>query len=92
MLDMAAPINAEVIGLLLQELMQGGAVSCDLQAWRARGFSLTFCAEDDLPAQACPVAETDRHQVFLVAASRHCATLTQDYTQAVGIVVATLQE
>ena len=58
---------------------------------RARFPDLHFteCSEDDVSPRFAPQLETAGHALFLVSgASGHCLELTNDFSLATGVVVA----
>lgn len=52
----------------------------------------THCSEDDIPANARPVAEAQGFDVYLVAGGDGCLSLTNDTSVAAGIVIAEHEE
>ncbi len=85
---MALPITAAVVERMLRQLSQPDGSSFDVALWRMQGYAVTLCSEDELPARSSPVASCERYRLFLVDGSQHCARLTRDYDQAMGVVVA----
>lgn len=54
------------------------------------GVHFTLCMDDDILANAKPVAERPGFNVYLVNSSDHCSVLTNDLDCASGIVLAEL--
>lgn len=52
----------------------------------------TFCNDDDMPARMPPVLEGESFNLYLVSGSEHCLSLTNDPLQAIGVVVASVDE
>ena len=52
----------------------------------------TFCNDDDMPARLPPALQSGRFNVYLVGGGEHCLSLTQDMEQAIGIVLAQVDE
>ena len=60
------------------------------QTWPNLRF--TFCNDDDMPARLPPALQRERFNLYLVGGSEHCISLTDDPLQAVGVVVAQVDE
>ncbi|EXF44761.1 hypothetical protein BAY1663_02834 [Pseudomonas sp. BAY1663] len=52
------------------------------------GIHFTCCMDDDVVANAKPVAERPGFNVYLVNSSQHCSVLSNDLDAASGIVLA----
>lgn len=52
----------------------------------------TFCNDDDMPARLPPALRNGKFNVYLVGGSEHCLSLTTDYEQAIGVVLAQVDE
>jgi hypothetical protein len=65
-----------------------------MAALKSRWPSLrfTFCNDDDMPARMPPVLQGERFNLYLVSGSEHCLSLTVDPLQAIGVVVAGVDE
>ncbi|WP_036523964.1 DUF6129 family protein [Nitrincola sp. A-D6] len=50
--------------------------------------SLTCCSDNDIPGQARPAYQGSGFDLYLVDATAHCASLTNDLTIACGVVLA----
>ncbi|TBU98821.1 DUF6129 family protein [Stutzerimonas kirkiae] len=55
---------------------------------RHPGVHFTVCMDDDIPANARPIAERPHFNLYLVNSSTHCSVLTNDPEAASGIVLA----
>jgi hypothetical protein len=60
------------------------------QTWPDLRF--TFCNDDDMPARLPPTLKCEKFNLYLVGGSEHCISLTDDPMQAIGVVVAELDE
>ncbi|MHC8286918.1 hypothetical protein AFK24_25945 [Pseudomonas syringae] len=56
------------------------------------GVHFTCCMDDDIVANARPVAHCPGFNVYLVNSSSHCSVLTNDLEAASGIVLAQVIE
>ena len=52
------------------------------------GIHVSVCSENDISSRLKPVAENTVAEIYLVASSDHCLSLTNDAAAATGIVVA----
>jgi hypothetical protein len=52
----------------------------------------TFCNDDDMPARMPSALQRDSFNLYLVGGSEHCLSLTTDTEQAIGVVVACVDE
>ncbi|MBU0622573.1 MAG: hypothetical protein KJ795_12085 [Gammaproteobacteria bacterium] len=52
----------------------------------------TFCNDDDMPARLSPALRGEGFNVYLVGGGEHCLSLTQDIGQAIGVVLAQVEE
>lgn len=52
----------------------------------------TFCSDDDMPARLPPALQGGKFNVYLVGGGEHCLSLTQDMEQAIGVVLAQVDE
>jgi hypothetical protein len=52
----------------------------------------TFCNDDDMPARLPPSLRSGNINVYLVGGGEHCLSLTQDMDQAIGVVLAQVDE
>lgn len=52
----------------------------------------TFCGDDDMPARLPPTLQGGRYNLYLVGGGEHCLSLTQDIDQAIGVVLAEVEE
>jgi hypothetical protein len=52
----------------------------------------TLCNDDDMPARLPPALKREKFNLYLVNGSEHCVSLTDDPQQAIGVVVAEVDE
>ena len=60
------------------------------QTWPNLRF--TLCSDDDMPARLPPTLRRERFNLYLVSGSEHCLSLTDDPLQAIGVVLARVDE
>lgn len=60
------------------------------QKWPELRF--TYCNDDDMPARLPPALKREKFNLYLVNGSEHCLSLTDDQLQAIGVVVASVDE
>ncbi|MDP2805981.1 MAG: DUF6129 family protein [Gallionellaceae bacterium] len=60
------------------------------QTWPELRF--TFCNDDDMPARLSPALQREKFNLYLVNGSEHCLSLTDDPLQAIGVVLAEVDE
>lgn len=60
------------------------------QSWPELRF--TFCNDDDMPARVRPALQGAGFNLYLVGGGEHCLSLTQDMEQAIGVVLAQVDE
>lgn len=60
------------------------------QSWPQLRF--TFCNDDDMPARMPPVLRSERFNLYLLGGGEHCLSLTADPGQAIGVVLAQVDE
>jgi len=60
------------------------------QTWPDLRF--TLCSDDDMPARLSPVLRREKFNLYLVNGSEHCLSLTDDPLQAIGVVLAWVDE
>jgi hypothetical protein len=59
-------------------------------AWPDLRF--TLCNDDDMPARLPAALKRERFNLYLVNGSEHCLSLTDDPSQAIGVVLACVDE
>lgn len=74
---------------LLGELSEQSMASLK-KTWPELRF--TFCNDDDMPARLPPSVTRERFNLYLVNGSEHCLSLTDDPQNAIGVVVACVDE
>lgn len=52
----------------------------------------TLCNDDDMPARLPAALKRDKFNLYLVSGSEHCLSLTDDPLQAIGVVLAGVDE
>jgi len=52
----------------------------------------TLCNDDDMPARLPPALKREKFNLYLVNGSEHCLSLTDDPQQAIGVVLAEVDE
>jgi hypothetical protein len=52
----------------------------------------TFCNDDDMPARLPPALRRERFNLYLINGGEHCLSLTDDPLQAIGVVLASVDE
>ena len=52
----------------------------------------TLCNDDDMPARLPPALKREKFNLYLVNGSEHCLSLTDDPSQAIGVVLASVDE
>jgi hypothetical protein len=60
------------------------------QMWPELRF--TLCNDDDMPARLPPALKRAKFNLYLVSGSEHCLSLTDDPLQAIGVVLAEVDE
>ena len=60
------------------------------QAWPDLRF--TLCNDDDMPARLPPSLQCERFNLYLVGNGDHCLSLTKDMEQAIGVVLACVDD
>lgn len=52
----------------------------------------TLCNDDDMPARLPAALQRERFNLYLVGGGEHCLNLTDDPLQAIGVVLACVDE
>ncbi len=60
------------------------------QGWPDLRF--TLCSDDDMPARLPPALKREKFNLYLVNGSEHCLSLTNDPSNAIGVVLASVDE
>lgn len=60
------------------------------EAWPDLRF--TFCNDDDMPARLPPSLKFERFNLYLLGGGEHCLSLTTDTEQAIGVVLAQVDD
>ncbi len=67
-----------------------GALSSLKKSWPDLRF--TFCNDDDMPARMPPSLQFERFNLYLLGGGEHCLGLTMDTEQAIGVVLAQVDD
>ncbi len=78
--DVAAAVGA----------LNDDAVAGLKQRWP--GLRFTLCCDEDMPARMPPALRRDGFNLYMVGGGEHCLSLTTDPDQAIGVVVAWVDE
>ncbi len=60
------------------------------QTWPDLRF--TLCSNEDMPARLPPALQREGFNLYLINGSEHCLSLTDDPAQAIGVVLAYVDE
>lgn len=60
------------------------------QIWPDLRF--TLCSDEDMPARMPPALQRAGFNLYMVGGSEHCISLTTDPDQAIGVVLAWVDE
>jgi hypothetical protein len=60
------------------------------QTWPDLRF--TLCNDDDMPARLPPTLRREKFNLYLINGSEHCLSLTDDPLQAIGVVLAEVDD
>ncbi|HZW25358.1 MAG TPA: DUF6129 family protein [Gallionella sp.] len=71
-------------------VLNDAALACLKKTWPDLRF--TVCNDDDMPARLPPALRRERFNLYLVNGSEHCLSLTDDPQQAIGVVLAEVDE
>ena len=52
----------------------------------------TFCNDDDMPARLPPAVRREKFNLYLFGSGEHCISLTDDLHQAIGVVLAQVDD
>lgn len=70
--------------------LYGDALATLKQTWPDLRF--TLCSDEDMPARMPPVLQREGFNLYMVGGGEHCISLTTDMDQAVGVVLAWVDE
>lgn len=87
-------IVPETLEQIANAAMQAPLDEAGLIALRQRWPDLRFtvCNDDDMPARMPAAVQRDKFNLYLVAGGDHCLSLTNDPLQAIGVVLAEIDE
>lgn len=74
----------------LQGELNEAALAALQQTWPKLRF--TLCSDDDMPARMPPALQREKFKLYLVGGGEHCLSLTTDFDQAIGVVLATVDD
>lgn len=88
-------LNAETLEQIASNAAALGELNEDTlaslrQSWPNLRF--TLCSDDDMPARMPAALQRERFNLYMVGSSEHCISLTTDPEQAVGVVLASVDE
>jgi hypothetical protein len=88
-------ISPETLELIANAAAQQGNLSEATlvtlkKSWPELRF--TLCNDDDMPARLPPALKREKFNLYLVNGSEHCLSLTDDPLQAIGVVLAEVDE
>jgi hypothetical protein len=72
-----------------------GALDADTLAFLKENWPdlrFTLCSDDDMPARLPAALKRDKFNLYLVGGGEHCLSLTDDPLQAIGVVLASVDE
>jgi len=52
----------------------------------------TLCSDEDMPARLPPALQREKFNLYMVGGGEHCISLTTDMEQAIGVVLAWVDE
>jgi hypothetical protein len=89
---MIAAETLEIIASTAASLgeLSEGALDSLKKSWPELRF--TFCNDDDMPARLPPALQREGFNLYLVGGGEHCLSLTTDAEQAIGVVLASVDE
>lgn len=83
-------ISSDTVAEVVARVEQGYLGEAMVQTLREAyaDIRFTYCSDDDIAANAKPVAERPGFKVYFVDSREHCACLTNRHDIATGIVLA----
>jgi hypothetical protein len=85
---MITPEMLENIAAAVTREVNEAALANLKQTWPELRF--TLCSDDDMPARMPPALRRETFNLYLVGGGEHCISLTCDFDQAVGVVLASV--
>jgi hypothetical protein len=88
-------LSADTLQQIADTAVSSGALNdATLEALKKSWPDLrfTFCNDDDMPARLPPTLQNGSINLYLVGGGEHCLSLTQDLEQAIGVVLAQVDE
>ncbi|OGS92472.1 MAG: hypothetical protein A2061_09605 [Gallionellales bacterium GWA2_59_43] len=88
-------LAAEALVQIADALVALGTLNDDAvtdlkQSWPDLRF--TLCSDEDMPARMPPALQRAGFNLYMVGGGEHCISLTTDPEQAIGVVVAWVDE
>jgi len=83
-------VGVGAFALCAQFSLSRGHVAALRKDWPDLRF--TFCSDDDMPARLPAALKRDKFNLYLVSGGEHCLSLTDDPLQAIGVVLAGVDE
>lgn len=89
---MIAPETLENIAITAASIgeLNEDALAVLKQNWPDLRF--TLCSDEDMPARMPPALQRAGFNLYMVGSGEHCISLTTDMEQAVGVVLAWVDE
>lgn len=88
-------LSADTLQQIASTAASGGALNdATLESLKKSWPDLrfTFCNDDDMPARLPPSLQSGNINLYLVGGGEHCLSLTQNIEQAIGVVLAQVDE
>jgi hypothetical protein len=87
---LAADTLEQIAEATAQGALDDSALAGLKQRWPDLRF--TLCSDEDMPARMPPALRRDGFNLYMVGGGEHCISLTTDPEQAIGVVVAWVDE
>ncbi len=88
-------IAAETLDQIASKVASLGELNDEVLASLKKNWPdlrFTFCNDDDMPARMPSALQRENFNLYLVGGSEHCLSLTTDAGQAIGVVLACVDE
>lgn len=88
-------IAAETLEQIASKVDSLGELNDDMLASLKKDWPdlrFTFCSDDDMPARMSSALQRENFNLYLVSGSEHCLSLTTDAGQAIGVVLACVDD
>ena len=81
----------KIAGVVSSSAKMDHALTVELKSlWPSLRF--TLCNDDDMPARMPPALRCETFNLYLVGGGEHCIGLTTDIDQAIGVVIAAVDD